>query len=119
MGDTPSLPVYGFEANLGGLVGLVFTVLLPVLVGLVTTKRVSPVMKGILLLFLTAVKVVVEGWLEARNTEVDFELVPLVYSTAMNFVVAVLVYLGLYKPQTTSGRSVANWAEDHGITSKN
>lgn len=118
MGDTPSLPVYGFEPNLGGLVGLVFTVLLPVLVGLVTTKRVSPVLKGVLLLFLTAVKVVVEGWLEARNTGVSFEMIPLVYSTAMNFVVAVLVYLGLYKPETVTGKSIANWAQSHGLTSK-
>lgn len=92
------LPIYGFRPDLGGLLGLAVTVLLPLAVGLVTTRTTSAGAKATLLLGLAAVKSVLEAWLQAVNTSVPFEAVPLVYATAISFGIAVAVHFGLFKP---------------------
>lgn len=107
--------VYGFEPNLGGLVGLVVTVLLPILVGLVTRRTTAPFLKASLLMFLSALKVTIEGWMESANTGVDFNILALVYTFVINFVIAVGIHFGLYRSQNSSGTSVATWAENHGV----
>jgi hypothetical protein len=94
----PELPVYGFAPDLGGLLGLLITVGLPILVGLVTTRSTSPAAKAVLLLLLTALKSVLEAWLQAENTAVALDPVPVIYTTAINFVIAVAVHFGLYRP---------------------
>lgn len=92
------LPIYGFRPDLGGLLGLAVTVLLPLLVGLVTTRATGAGVKATLLLGLAAVKSVLEAWLQAVNTGVQFEPVPVVYATAVSFGIAVAAHFGLFKP---------------------
>lgn len=92
------LPIYGFRPDLGGLLGLAVTVLLPLAVGLVTTRATGAGVKAALLLFLAAVKSVLEAWLQAINTSVDFDAIPVVYATAVSFGIAVAVHFGLFKP---------------------
>ena len=97
--DIPSLPVYGFDPNsLSGLISLAITVLLPLVVGLVTTRTTSPGLKAVLLLAAAAIKSLLEAWLQAANSAVDFAFVPVAISIAVNFAIAVVVHFGLWKP---------------------
>lgn len=98
MTDVPTLPVYGFAPNLGGLLSLAITIVLPILVGLVTKRSTSRGVKAVLLLFLSAVNSVLSAWLQAENTAAVFEWIPVVYSTAINFGIAVAIYFGFYRP---------------------
>lgn len=111
--DIPSLPVYGFDpASLSGLLSLAVTVLLPLLVGLVTTRTVSPGAKAVLLLFAAAVKTLLEAWLQAANSGVDFALVPVAISVAVNFAIAVVVHFGLWKPVGASAAAQRTFTSD-------
>lgn len=98
MSDVPTLPVYGFTPNLGGLLSLAITIVLPILVGLATRRSTSAGAKAVLLLALAAVKTVLEAWLQAENTAATFEWVAVAYTTAINFGIAVALHFGLFKP---------------------
>jgi hypothetical protein len=110
--DIPALPVYGFAPNLGGLLSLVITIVLPILVGLVTRRSTSAGVKATLLLALSAVNAVLSAWLQAENTNAVFEWIPVVYSTAVNFVIAVAVHFGLYKPAGVSDAAQRSLVKD-------
>lgn len=110
--EVPELPAYGFAPNLGGLLSVVILVLLPILVGLITRASTSAGLKGVLLLALAAVKVVIEAWLTAVNTSVDFEFVPVVVTVLINFVIAVAVHYGLWKPTGVSGAAQRTLVKD-------
>lgn len=97
MSGIPDLPVYGFRPDLGGLLGLLVTVVLPVVASLLMKRSWSRTVKGATVLGLAAVKTVLEAWLQSINTDAPFDWVPVVYSTALNFVVATIVYLGFLK----------------------
>src|SRR5689334_3356929 len=97
--DVPALPVYGFDpSSISGLLSLVITVLLPLVVGLLTTRTTSAGLKAVLLLLAAGVKAFLEAWLQAANTAVDFAFVPVAISIAVNFAIAVVVHFGLWKP---------------------
>lgn len=98
MSEVPALPVYGFAPNLGGLLSLAITIVLPILVGLVTRQSTSAGAKAVLLLALAAVNSALSAWLQAENTAAVFEWIPVVYSTALNFGIAVALHFGLFKP---------------------
>lgn len=98
----PELPAYGFTPTLGSLLSLVITVLLPVLVGLLTKQSWSSGLKAVLLLVLAAVNAILTSALEAANTGVDWEFIPVVYTIAINFLIAVAMHFGLWKPTGTS-----------------
>jgi hypothetical protein len=68
------------------------------------------VAKGVLLLVLAGVKALGEAFLAG-----GFNL-GVVYAVLINVVIAVVMYFGLYKPQTASGASVANWSATHGVS---
>lgn len=95
--DLPELPLYGFAPNLGGLVGLLITFVLPLLVAVLTRQSWGAGKKGAVLLALAALKSILEAWLMAANTGVSFEFVPTVYTTVINFMIAVAVHFGLYR----------------------
>ncbi|MFG1846785.1 hypothetical protein [Micromonospora carbonacea] len=113
MSDIPALPVYGFAPNLGGLLSLAITILLPILVGLVTRRSTSPGVKAVLLLTLSAVNSILSAWLQAENTSAVFEWIPVVYSTLINFGIAVAVHFGLFKPT-----GVSDAAQEAGVKDK-
>lgn len=114
MNDVPTLPVYGFEPNLGGLLSLAITVALPILVGLVTRRSTSAAVKAVLLFALAAVKTVLEAWLQAANTSADFVWIPVVYSALVTFAIAVAVHFGLYKPTGVAGAAQDSLVRDRG-----
>lgn len=97
--DIPALPVYGFDPNsISGLISLIIAVLLPLVVGLITTRATSPGVKAVLLLIFAAVKSFLEGWLAARSAHIDFAFVPVAISTVVNLAIAVVAHFGLLKP---------------------
>lgn len=112
MTDLPTLPVYGFAPNLGGLLSLAITIVLPILVGLVTRQSTAAGVKAVLLLGLAAVKTVLEAWLQAVNTDVVFDWVPVVYSVLINFGIAVAVHYGLFKPSGVSAAAQRSLVAD-------
>lgn len=109
--DLPELPVYGFAPDAGGLIGLLITLVLPLLVGLLTKQSWSGTTKGAVLLGLAAVKTVLEAWLMATNKNVAFDFVPIVYTTLINFVIAVTVHFGLLRKS-----SLQRKAQNSGVT---
>jgi hypothetical protein len=95
--DLPELPLYGFSPDLGGVIGLLITFVLPLAVAVLTKASWGVGTKGSLLLALAAVKSILEAWLMSTNTDVAFEFAPTLYTTVINFVIAVAIHRGLYK----------------------
>jgi hypothetical protein len=103
--------MFSFQPDLGGLLSLAVTVLLPLLVGLVTTRLTSSGTKAVLLLALASITSVVQAWLASVNAHVPFEWVVVAFNAAINFGVGTAVHFGLWKPT-----GAAKAAEDSGIT---
>lgn len=112
MTDVPTLPVYGFEPTLGGLLSLAVTVILPILVGLITRKSTSPAVQAVLLLAFAAVKTVLTAWLQAENTAAEFVWIPVVYSTLVSFGIAVALHFGLWRPTGVADAALRSGVKD-------
>lgn len=83
-------------------IGLVISVVLPVLVGLVTTRVTHPGTKAVLLLALSTLT----GLLTEVLHPVDgFDLGTAVVLAAVSFATGVLTHFGLWKPVGVSGKA--------------
>lgn len=83
-------------------IGVLVTLVLPILVGLATTRITSAGKKATLLLALTAAN----GFLvELGNAGPDYNIAAGVFYTAVGFVGAVAMHFGLLKPTGISGRA--------------
>lgn len=87
-----------FMLNTAGLLALVVQFVLPLLVGLVTKRSMSPGVKATLLLFLTAVTQFVTAWLDAATNTVHFGWQPIVFNILIGFVISVAAHFGLWVP---------------------
>lgn len=111
--DIPALPVYGFDAtSLSGLLSLVIAVILPLFVGLITTRTTNPGLQAVLLLLFAAVKSFLEGWLQSANSGVDFAFVAVAISTVVNFAIGVVVHYGLWRPTGAAGKAQDSLIKD-------
>ncbi|KPC73470.1 hypothetical protein ADL27_52100 [Streptomyces sp. NRRL F-6602] len=82
--------------------GLAISVVLPVLVGLVTTRVTHAGTKAVLLLALTALN----GFLvELANPGDDYQVGSAVVLWAVSFGTGVLAHFGLWKPTGVSGKA--------------
>ncbi len=93
----PELPTYVGEPTLAGLLSLIVTVLLPIIAALFMRSSWSAFRKGLVLFVLAAIKAYVEAWLGAVNSDQDFNFVYAAYSTVVQFILAVVAYVGLLK----------------------
>lgn len=93
----PELPTYVGEPSLAGLLSLAVTVLLPIIAALFMKSSWSAFRKGLVLFVLAAIKAYVEAWLGAVTSGEDFHFVNAAYSTVVQFVLAVVAYIGLLK----------------------
>lgn len=92
------------------VIGLIVTLVLPILVGLVTTRVTSAGKKAVLLLALTAIN----GFLvELGNAGPGYNVANGVFYTVIGFVTAVAMHFGFLKPTGVSGK-----AQDSLITSR-
>jgi hypothetical protein len=84
------------------VIGLLVTLVLPILVGLATTRVTSPGTKAVLLLALTALN----GFLvELGNAGPDYNVANGAFYTLAGFVTAVAVHFGLLKPTGIAGKA--------------
>lgn len=84
--------------------GLLVTVVLPMLVGLVTTRVTSAAVKAVILLLLTALN----GFLvELSNHPHGYSLGRAVISWIIYFAISVAMHFGLYKPTGMSAQAQA------------
>ncbi|WP_435606519.1 hypothetical protein [Streptomyces ardesiacus] len=82
--------------------GLAISVVLPVLVGLVTTRVTHPGVKAVLLLALTAAN----GFLvELSNAGDDYNVSSALILWAVSFATGVLAHFGLWKPTGVAGKA--------------
>jgi uncharacterized membrane protein len=86
------------------LLSLVVTVVLPVLVGLVTTRETNPGRKALLLAALAAVTGLGTELLGALSTGTPYDLAAGLYVVLQSFVIAVALHYGLLKPTGISSR---------------
>lgn len=85
-------------------IGLLISVILPVLVGLVTTRVTSAGLKGVLLLALSTAN----GFLvELANPGPDYDLQTAVILSLVAFGTGVLAHFGLWKPVGVSAKAQA------------
>lgn len=85
-------------------IGLLVSVVLPVLVGLVTTRVTSAGLKGVLLLALSTAN----GFLvELANPGPDYDLQTAVILSLVAFGTGVLAHFGLWKPVGVSTKAQA------------
>lgn len=98
MTDIPSLPAYGFEPTLGGLLSFAVAVILPLIAGLLMKEDWGTGTKGVILLVLAAIKAVIDAKVQAlHDPNVVFHIIPVIYTVACNFIIAVAAYFGLWK----------------------
>lgn len=93
----PQLPTYLFEPSLAGVLSLLITIALPIIAALFMRASWSPTRKGLVLLALSAVKAFLEAWLGAATSHEHFVILNAAYSTIVQFIVAVGMYVGLLK----------------------
>jgi putative effector of murein hydrolase len=85
-------------------IGLLISVVLPVLVGLVTKRVTHPGVKAVLLLALSTLN----GFLvEFANPGPDYDLGTAVILTLVSFATGVLAHFGLWKPAGVSAKAQA------------
>lgn len=92
---------------------LAIATVLPLLVGIFTTKVAHPGVKAVALAFLSAATAVGVAALQAGGVVAG----DVVIEAFQNFVVAVAVYYGVWKPTTVSG-AVQDKTKNIGITIK-
>ena len=88
--------------DLALILGLVVSVVLPLLVGLVTKVSTSSNMKAVLLALLAAVNGVIVEVVAALNSGEVFNLGTALVLALGSFLVAVGLHFGIYKPTGTS-----------------
>jgi hypothetical protein len=88
------LPGYMFDPSWQGVVSLVVAVVLPILVGLLSKASWPGWVRGVLLLFLSAVKSVFESYLGAGDA---FDPSRVIMGAAITFMVAVAAYFGVWR----------------------
>lgn len=103
MEPLPELPVYAFQPNMGGLLSMVLTLVLPLAVAVITTRVTSSRVKGILLIIVVAVKTLTEALIANNNDVINFAWIPFTMNLVLNFTLAVMMHFGVWKPTGAAG----------------
>jgi len=82
---------------------LIVGTLLPILVGLVTTRVTSSAVKAWLLAGLTLVTTILQSLLLATQSGIAFEFESIFVSALTQFFISVAIYYGLWKPTGIAG----------------
>ena len=103
------------EFNLSGLqlLQLFVAVILPVIVGLVTTRITKPGKQAILLLVLSVVTALLTELLAAATAGLTYDLGAGLLLAVSTFVIGVAVHYGLWKPTGVTAK-----VADLGVTAK-
>lgn len=85
------------QPSLLGVLGLILNFGLPLVVGLLSRPSWAPQIKGVLLLVVALVKTILEAWVLALASGVEFNFWTVLMATGLNFVIAVGSWFGLLK----------------------
>lgn len=107
-----------FQPDLITVLTFVVGIVLPLLVGLVTTRTTSPARKAILLAALALVTSVLSGVLEAVTNGTEYDLFANFFVFLGVFVTSVAMYFGVWSRAGSSGESVSSILQDTGRTPK-
>jgi predicted Na+-dependent transporter len=102
-----------FDLNWTMVLGLVVSVLLPLVVGLVTTRMTDSGAKAALLAGLAALTGLLTEMANAISLEQPYNLAAGLIFAITSFVIAVGMHFGLYKPTGTSARLQAVGDNSH------
>ncbi|PPF56100.1 hypothetical protein C5B94_04040 [Clavibacter michiganensis] len=91
-----------FDLNVAQILNLLVAIVLPVLVGLVTTRVVTPGTKALLLAALSLLSGLAAELLAAINAGVPYDLSQGLVSGVGTFIIAVALHYGLWKPTGTA-----------------
>lgn len=95
------------------ILGLLVSTVLPILVGLVTSKVVRPATKALLLAALSAVTGLLTELLASVNSGTSYELGTGLVLALTSFLIATAMHYGLWKPTTVSAKAQALGSGDH------
>lgn len=102
----PTLPTYVGAPTLGGLLSLLLTIVLPLAAALFMRTHWSALRKGLVLLALSAVKGILEAWVAANDATAHFNWTATLYSVGVQFTLAVVAYVGLWKGTTVQQAAI-------------
>jgi hypothetical protein len=93
-------------SEVNGLLGLqvVIAVVLPAVVGLVTTRLTDPKWKSLLLLTLTAVSSVAQELAVAVQRHTEFRVFDVLMVAGASYVLSIAVHTGIMKPTGLAGK---------------
>ncbi|MDZ4044697.1 MAG: hypothetical protein U1E32_02830 [Rhodoglobus sp.] len=94
------------------LLTFVVSVLLPLLVGIVTTRVTSPARNAVVLVVLSFITSVLSEILTALVNQTPYDLVAGIFKFAGIAVIAIASYFGVWSRPTSDGQSVARHLVD-------
>lgn len=94
-----------FDLNVWQVVQLVVAVILPVVVGLVTTKVTNSNVKAVLLLVVSALTAFLTELLASVNAGVPFDAATALLATLTTFIIGVALHYGLWRPTGVSEKA--------------
>lgn len=97
--------MFAFTIDWAQAISLMIGVILPILVGLVTTRVTASGTKAVLLAILSIVTSMLTEILEAINTGTVFDFGVFLITAIGTFVIAVATHYGLWKPTTVSEKA--------------
>lgn len=95
-----------FDVSLLQVLTLLVNVLLPILVGLVTTRVTYASTQAILLAGLTALTGFCSEWIEAVNSVEPIQFTSVFFTWFTGFAIAVATHFGLWKPTGVTSRAL-------------
>lgn len=87
-----------FQPDLLGILTFAVAVLLPVIVGLITTRVTSPGLKAVLLAVASLITSIATSWISAIQNGAPFDLYQALLTFGGVFLVAVASHFGFWKP---------------------
>jgi hypothetical protein len=96
-----------YTLDLVGLLALLVQVVLPLVVGLVTSMRTHPGAKALLLLALTALTQLLTLWYQNASHHLDFAWKVVLFNIVIGFVISVGSHFGFWRPAGVSARAQA------------
>lgn len=96
-----------FQPDLLGILTLLVSIILPILVGLITTKVTSSGLKAVLLAAAALITSVFTSWISALQNHQPFDLYQALLTFGGVFLIAVASHFGFWKPTGVAGKAQA------------
>jgi len=93
-----------FNVGLLQLLTLLVNLILPLVVGFVTTQLTSAKFQAVLLALLTAITGFISEWIQALQSNSQFDFWAALFTWLTGFVTAVAAHYGFWKPTGTTAR---------------